>query len=189
MNKYLFGTVRFANGLIKTLLQRVTNGNKVRICIPAYISPYTEITVERGANAVIGKGLKMRSASKIRVRKGAELVIGKNCGLSGRNWITVRERVVIGDDVIFGPGTMVYDHDHDFTTRDGIKDGKYLTAPVKIGNNVWIGADCIILRGTEIGDNCVVGAGCVLKGKFEKDSLIIQERNTLVKTRKYKVDD
>lgn len=48
--------------------------------------------------------------------------------------------------------------------------------PVKIGNNVWIGANTIILRGTEIGDNYVIGAGCVVKGKYNKGSVIIQKR-------------
>jgi len=46
-----------------------------------------------------------------------------------------------------------------------------------IGDNVWIGAGCIILRGTVIGDNCVIGAGSVIKGKIESNTLITQRRN------------
>ena len=49
--------------------------------------------------------------------------------------------------------------------RAGFAAMKYKTAPVEIGNNVWIGANCVILRGTKIGDNCVVAAGSVIKGR------------------------
>ena len=52
----------------------------------------------------------------------------------------------------------------------------FKTSPVIIGNNVWIGANTVILRGTEIGDNCVIGAGCVIKGKYGANSVIVQKR-------------
>lgn len=189
MNKYAFGIIRIANGCIKTALIKLTHYNSVHIGFPVFLSPYTELTFNSGSIIHIGKGFKMRSASKLRVRKGAKLKIGKGFNMSGRNWITVRESVEIGDNVSFGPGTMVYDHDHDFTTPRGIREGRYLTAPVKIGNNVWIGADCVILRGTEIGDNCVIGAGTILKGKFEAGNLIYQNRSTTVKKRQYVSND
>ena len=65
----------------------------------------------------------------------------------------------------------------------GLAAMKYKTAPVEIGNNVWIGANCVILRGTKIGDNCVVAAGSVIKGEFPANTLIYQKRDTEVKTR------
>lgn len=185
MNKYIFGIIRVTNGIIKISMLKAVHMNTVRIGMPVYLSPYTEITIERGTKVEIGRNFKMRSASKIRVRKGASLRIGDSFNMSGRNWITVRESVEIGDNVTFGPGTMIYDHDHDFTTINGIREGKYLTTPVKIGNNVWIGADCLILRGTVIGDNCVVGAGTILKGKYGSDQLIYQKRENVINTRKY----
>ena len=56
----------------------------------------------------------------------------------------------------------------------------YCYAPIIIGNDCWIGANTVILRGTKIGDNCVVGAGCVLKGVFPTNSVIVQKRQTSV---------
>lgn len=64
--------------------------------------------------------------------------------------------------------------------RRGVAAKQYKTAPIRIGNNVWIGANCVILRGTVIGDNSVVGAGTVLKGIYPPDSLIVQKRETQV---------
>jgi maltose O-acetyltransferase len=40
-------------------------------------------------------------------------------------------------------------------------------APVKVGNNVWIGAHAIILKGVSIGDNAVIGAGAVVTTNVE----------------------
>lgn len=43
--------------------------------------------------------------------------------------------------------------------------------PIKIGNNVFIGANSIILPGTVIGDNYIIGAGSVVKGHLDSDSV------------------
>lgn len=91
------------------------------------------------------------------------------------------ESVTIGDDVEFGPGVLIYDHDHDFRMPGGLAEQKYKTAPIKIGNNVWIGANSVILRGTTIGNNCVVAAGTILHGEYPDDSLIFQEKTTRVR--------
>lgn len=44
--------------------------------------------------------------------------------------------------------------------------------PIHIGNNVWIGMNVIILKGSVIGDNCVVAAGSVVKGVFPDNAII-----------------
>ena len=62
--------------------------------------------------------------------------------------------------------------------RVGLEQNCFKTKPIIVGSNCWIGAQTVILRGTEIGDNCVVGAGSVLKGKYPDGSVIIQKRET-----------
>lgn len=81
---------------------------------------------------------------------------------------------------MLGPNVLIYDHDHDYKAEGGVFSLKYKTSPVTIGNNVWIGANCVILRGTSIGDNCVIGGGCVLKGEYPSNSVIVQKRSTEV---------
>lgn len=54
---------------------------------------------------------------------------------------------------------------------------------IKIGNNVWIGWNCTILKGVEIGDDSIVAAGSVvLAGKYPKGSLIAGNPAKVVKT-------
>ena len=57
-----------------------------------------------------------------------------------------------------------------------MKAGKYKTGSIEIGNNVWIGANTIILRGTKIGDNAVIAAGSIVKGEVPTGAVIVQKR-------------
>ena len=82
---------------------------------------------------------------------------------------------------------MIYDHDHDFRIKDGLKSLKYKTSPIIIGNNVWIGSNTIILRGSKIGNNCVIGAGSVIKGTYEDGSIIVQKRENSVSKLSYRL--
>lgn len=180
MNRYIGGASRLLFGFIKSTLANIWGG----VCIELFntLDPSVEVTIEKGAKCTIGKGWNARSGSIFRVRKGAEVSIGKNFNLSTRSIVTVRESLTIGDNVTFGPGVLVYDHDHDYKAPGGVKSGKYKASPIKIGNNVWIGAGSIILRGAEIADNSVVAAGTVVRGSFAENSLIYQQRETMVKS-------
>ena len=47
-------------------------------------------------------------------------------------------------------------------TADGVSKDEYDIRPVTIGDNVWVGANCVILPGVNITDNVIVGAGAVV---------------------------
>lgn len=143
------------------------------------LSKNTEITVEKKATLVVGNRFNMRGSARVRVRNSGELIIGDNVSINVNNMIACHKRIIIGNDVQLSPNVQIYDHDHDFRDQDGVKAGKYKTSPIKIGNNVWIGANVVILRGTEIGDGCVVAAGTVLKGKYGNNLLIRNNKQTV----------
>lgn len=176
MNKYVRAAVCVPRGMIKMAWTKLFHFESFSGPAISLISPHTEITMDYGAELRIGRNFKMRDGGKIRVRKGATCIIGNNSSINCNNMIACHERVEIGNDVQLSPNVQIYDHDHDFRAEGGVKAGKFKTSPVIIGNNVWIGANTVILRGTEIGDNCVIGAGCVIKGKYEDGSVIVQKR-------------
>lgn len=178
MNKYVRAAVCVPCGIIKMALTKIFHFSSFDGPLISLISPLSEITIDRGAKLKIGRNFKMRDGAKIRVRKGAVCIIGNNSSVNCNNMIACRERIEIGDNVQLSPNVQIYDHDHDYRAAGGVKAGKYRTSPVKIGNNVWIGANTVILRGTEIGNNCVIGAGCVLKGKYIDGSVVLQKRET-----------
>jgi len=69
--------------------------------------------------------------------------------------------VIIGDHVFFAPRVGVYTATHPVEAEarnSGVEFGK----PIKIGDNVWVGGNAVILPGVTIGDNSVIGAGAVV---------------------------
>ena len=145
------------------------------------ISPSTEIEVGKKSTLKIGKKVKIRSGSKIHVRDKGRLEIGAHSFFNSGCFLVCHDNIQIGKNVQLGPNVLIYDHDHDFRKQNGLANLKYKTSPIIIGDNVWIGGNSVILRGTTIEDNVIIGAGSVIKGHYEKNSLIIQKRETLKK--------
>lgn len=180
MNKYGKALFCIPLALLKYTLLKLEHGRDFTARGPAVFSPMTELTIERRCCVHIGRMLKMHNGAKLRVRQGASLEVGNNFGMSNGCVVTAYEHITIGDNVMLGPNVLIYDQDHDYLAPGGVTAGQYKTAPIAIGNNVWIGANSVILRGTTIGDNSVVGAGSILKGNYPSNSLILQKRETKV---------
>lgn len=69
--------------------------------------------------------------------------------------------IYIGDYVIIGPNVTIATAGHPITPELRKKPVQF-NIPVNIGNNVWIGANSVVLPGVTIGENTVIGAGSVV---------------------------
>ncbi len=181
MNKYIRASVVVPWGIVKLVWKKIFHFNSFQASYVSMISFLTEISIDKGAKVSIGKLLKMRDGAKIRVRAGAICEIGDYVSINTNNIIACHEKIIIGNNVQLSPNVQIYDHDHDFRHIEGLKSNHFKTSEVIIGNNCWIGANTIILRGTTLGDNCIVGAGSVIKGKFPSGAVIVQKRETSYK--------
>jgi acetyltransferase-like isoleucine patch superfamily enzyme len=103
-------------------------------------------------------------------KKGVK--IGKNCKVHTVSFSTEPYLVEIGDNVRITSGTTFITHDGGVNVFRG-EIGGGIFGRIKIGNNVFIGTNCIILYNTTIGDNCIVGAGSVVRGQFPENSVIV----------------
>lgn len=101
----------------------------------------------------------------ISVADNCHVTIGRNVGMS-QTTIIAHSNVTIMDNVKLGGGVKIYTSDfHSLhssirSTEDDIKSR--ICAPVTIGNDVFIGAGCLVLKGVSIGDCSIVGAGSVV---------------------------
>lgn len=96
---------------------------------------------------------------------GAVLEIGHNFGMTGGTICAVGS-ITIGDNVVVGANTTIVDADfHPMeASRRALPDGAM--APVVIEDDVFIGMNCLILKGVVIGRGSVVGAGSVVTGNI-----------------------
>ncbi len=131
----------------------------------------------KDARIEIGRKLVTRENVSIRAQNG-KLSIGHNCFINANTNITCIESVTIGDRCQFGPNVVIVDHDHDYK---GISSEPLISGPVVIGENVWIGANSVILRGANIGDGAVIAAGSIIKGEVPSGHIAYQQRETVIK--------
>lgn len=69
--------------------------------------------------------------------------------------------IFIGNHVMFGPNVTLATAGHPIMPQLR-QEGMQFNIPIRIGNNVWIGAGTIVLPGVTIGENTVIGAGSVV---------------------------
>lgn len=104
-------------------------------------------------------------------KQDAEIMIGNNCRINGA-YIHAQNKITIGDNCVIASGVNIIDSNgHQLISKNRTID-RDEPKPIAIGNNVWIGMNVIILKGTIIGNNCVVAAGSVVKGNFSDNSII-----------------
>lgn len=92
---------------------------------------------------------------------GYNIEIGENFYANMNCIILDEAKVVFGNNVFIASGCGFYTAEHPLDVEQRNKGLEY-AKPITIGNNVWIGAQCIILAGVTIGDNCIIGAGSVV---------------------------
>ena len=92
----------------------------------------------------------------------SDLIIGDRSGIG--EGALIERFVRIGSDVMMGPDCKIYTSNHEYSDTETpmILQGMRPAEPVVIGDDVWIGANVIILPGVRIGDGCVIGAGSVV---------------------------
>lgn len=93
-------------------------------------------------------------------RRGVKL--GENCDIHTYKWGSEPFLIEIGNNVIISYNVMMITHDESTALIADQNGRRFHIAPIKIGNNVFIGAGSIILPGTIIGNNVIIGAGSVV---------------------------
>jgi len=165
--------------------KEISMGENVRI-------DFSTAIYNRLGKIIIGNNIYLRSKEKgyhagmpfsttlLVDAKDAMIAIGNNTRINGA-YIHSQKEIVIGENCVIASGVNIIDSNGHKLYSSNRTNGRDMPETIRIGNNVWIGLNSIILKGTEIGDNSVVGAGSVVKGSFPKDSLIVGNPAVVVK--------
>ena len=88
--------------------------------------------------------------------------IGSHTYINRYTMLDAHQSIRIGRNCMIGPHCYITDGDHGTEPHKLVRDQPMLTRPVTIGENVWIGAGAIVLKGVNIGDSAIISAGAVV---------------------------
>jgi len=141
-------------------------------------------TIERPWNVEMGPRCVLQPYVWLNVGgNNARLKIGAYTFIGRYVEIEIARSVIIGKGGLIAPGVFVTDHNHGIDKALTIYEQPSVIAPVVIGDNVWIGANCVILPGVTIGDGAVVAAGAVVNRDVPANAIVGGVPARLLKTR------
>ena len=115
------------------------------------------------------KNLAKSIGDNVSIKEGVYLYntenlnIGDNVSIWPMVYIDAYGGIDIGNDVSIAHSASILSFEHTFKSREiQIKDQEVVSLPVKIHDNIWIGAKATILGGTKVCTGCVIGAGSVV---------------------------
>jgi acetyltransferase-like isoleucine patch superfamily enzyme len=135
------------------------------------------IQKHRSSEMRFGTGLNLRSSVRSNPlgpnhpvilctwQAGAVLEVGANFAMTGGT-LCAAEKIIIGDNVAVGANTTIIDTDFHPLDSDErrVSPSSGKTTPTLIEDDVFVGMNCLILKGTKLGKGCVIGAGSVVMG-------------------------
>jgi len=135
------------------------------------IGPMVRIRIVDGGNCKLGANVTIERCCEV-TASGGELEFGENTFVGQGSVIVARGKIHVGRDCLIAEHVSIRDQDHCFghglmTARAG-----FTTAPITIGDNVWIGAKATITKGVSIGENSLVAAGAVVTRDVPKNCLV-----------------
>lgn len=126
--------------------------------------------------------------------KCKNLIFGNNIQMNDFCHICAIDSVEIGDNCLLASHIYISDNSHGSYHGD-INDSSpdvapvhrnYITSPVKIGKNCWLGEGVIVLPGVTIGDGCIIGAHSVVVNSIPTACVAVGSPAKVVKTYNYK---
>ena len=146
------------------------------------INKWPLIKVHRNASIVLSDNVLLNSSnhsyhinmhSRVKIMcdvEDAEIYIGKNTRIHG-SCIHAFKKIHIGNDCLIAANCQIFDSNghHSSAHQRHTNNGK--AKEIKIGDNVWIGANSIILPGVSIGSNSIIAAGSVVNKSIPADHI------------------
>ena len=116
-----------------------------------------------------------------RISGDPKVVVGHNFYMNSH--CHVQGDIVFGDDVLLGPKVVIWGRDHGIAAGELIRKQERVRSPIRVGNDVWIAASCVVLRGVSIGDGAVLGAGAVVTKDIPSNAIAVGNPARVIKYR------
>jgi len=135
------------------------------------------------------KGKNVWISAPFFVDYGENIYMGDNCEINMNCTFLDCNKITLGDNCGIGPNVQIYAVTHPIVPQERLTNDtsrelsiwKTYTAPVTLGNNVWIGGGSVVLPGVTIGDNTTIGAGSVVTKSIPANCLAVGNPCKVVK--------
>lgn len=117
---------------------------------------------------------------------GSELVIGERVALNSNVMINASEggKILIGNNVLFGPNVVLRASNHRFNRRDlFIWQQDHEGGVIVVEDDVWIGANVVVLSNVTIGKGAIIGAGSVVTHDIPSYAIAVGNPAKVIKMR------
>lgn len=171
----------YALGILKLKFYKLIMGKSLEIHGSPRLSSKASFRIRKNSRIILSDHAHFAEGTLLRVTDNATFTLGKNSGFNSYCVITCRDKIQIGDNVLFGPFVTIHDHDHIFDTDKNINEEGYRTAPIIIEDNVWIGGNVVILKGVTIGTGSVIAAGAIVTKDVPPHTVVYSKQNLVMK--------
>ena len=131
----------------------------IHIAEGCFVAPEARLFAELGRDLVIGAG----SSIAAEVFMHGPITLGRNVSVNARASLDGGVKgIVVGDDTRIATGTAVYAFDHGLAPDRPVREQPVTSAGIRIGSDVWIGANAGITDGVTVGDHAVIAMGAVV---------------------------
>lgn len=185
MKRILKNIISVLYSVIYFTITKIFNWQSFRFFPIERFSPSTEVTIAGNGKIFLGKRITAHSGVKIKAVSNGSITIEDQVRFNYGCIVMSQGTIEIKKGVGFGPNVLMFDHDHDYRSKHGVGPGAthFKTGTIEIGENSWIGANCVILKNTKLGKNCVVAAGSVIGNcEYPDNTVIYQKRENLTKS-------
>lgn len=129
------------------------------------------LKIKNGKNIVIGCNFSTNGVVRLYADSG-EIIIGDYNSYNSNVFIGASGgKVFIGNNVLIGPNTVLRASDHKFNKDQLIRNQGHVSGTIVIENDVWIGANVVILKDVIIRTGSVIGAGSVVTKSTKEYSI------------------
>lgn len=186
-------TINLLRVIIRKVISRFIIKYQFKSCDDIYLASGYQINGAKNiriGSLSAGRDLRLEALTvfgnqifKLTISIGKKVSFGNYCHIAAVN------NIEIGDNCLFGSGAYITDHDHGVYSTDidcsapGEPPAHWSldTLPVSIGTNVFVGEQCVILKGISIGCGVIIGAYSVVTRNIEDNCIVVGNLAKVIK--------